>query len=184
MGNMNKHTHDILYPQIVENQGAEICNNPKCPHRKKQWWILGAKKPELVIDHKDNNNSNNSIVNLQLLCRSCNTRKNHPRTVEPTTRNAPPEFIAGKKNIKKFKKYLYGRLEEPESNGAVNYEDVVDDASNFIDCTQQSIKNYIQKLKSKRHGLITTEDRNGELFIVWKNDVEMDEVMHHPVNVE
>jgi len=180
MGNMNKHTHDILYPQVIKHQGAEICNNHDCPNHKKKSWIFGGKKLELVIDHIDNNNSNNSLENLQLICRSCNTKKNHPRTTEPTTRNAPPEFIAGKKNIKKFTKYIYGRLEEPEANGAVNYKDVVDDASNFIECTQQSVRNYIEKLKSKRHGLITTEDRNGELYVVWKNDDEMDEVMHHP----
>jgi len=177
MGNMNSHTRKMLYPIVIKHQGAEICNNSSCPYHRKKYWILGSKKPELCIDHIDNNNSNNSLENLQLLCKSCNTKKNHPRTTEPTTRNAPPEFIAGKKNYKKFKKYLFGRLEEPNANNAIKFDDFIDDASNFIDCTQQSIRNYLLKMKSKRHGLITIEDRNGELFIVWKNDEEMNEVI-------
>ena len=39
------------------------------------------KEMQLVIDHKDNNNSNNNPKNFQLLCRRCNLIKNQKRSI-------------------------------------------------------------------------------------------------------
>jgi len=62
------------------------------PMRKKLYRIVAERDEEycrccgklpneaqLVLDHKDNNNSNNYHENLQLLCRSCNYLKNPRR---------------------------------------------------------------------------------------------------------
>jgi len=46
-----------------------------------QWCKVSDKDKQLVIDHKDNHNNNNHPDNLQLLCRSCNYKKN-PRLSE------------------------------------------------------------------------------------------------------
>lgn len=178
MSNMNKKTHDMLYPVIIENIGGmEICCNPNCNATPFDLEHSG-RDSKLLIDHIDNNNNNNAINNLQLLCRSCNTKKNHPRKIEePVNRNAPPEFMAGKKNYKKAKAYIYGRLLEPESNGVLNLEEIIDDTSNYVDCTQTQVKNYIKKMCSKRHGSTTTEERKGDWFLVFKTDTEMEYVM-------
>jgi len=37
---------------------------------------------QLIIDHIDNNNDNNSFDNYQLLCRSCNYKKNPSRPLD------------------------------------------------------------------------------------------------------
>lgn len=164
MSNMNKRLHDILYP-ILEKRQGKICI------------MCNKEKPkELFIDHIDNNNSNNDITNLQLLCRSCNTKKNHPRIIEPTLRNASPEFLAGKKNYRKAKKYVTGLLLDPNEHGALLLDVLIDDVANYVDCSQTQVKNYIKKMCSKRHGLMTTEERSNGIYLVWKNNDELDEV--------
>ncbi len=65
MSNMNGITRKKLYPIIVSRDG-EYC---KC------CGVLSTEQ-QLVIDHKDNDNSNNGLLNLQLLCRTCNYLKN------------------------------------------------------------------------------------------------------------
>lgn len=65
MSNMNKKTRDRLYPILVQRDGEYCRGCGKLPHER-----------QLVIDHRDNNNSNNSHTNLQLLCKSCNYLKN------------------------------------------------------------------------------------------------------------
>jgi len=68
---MNKKTHDKLYDIIAKRDG-------ECCH------FCEKKPPEhqLVIDHKDNDNSNNELYNLQLLCRACNYKKNPRRALD------------------------------------------------------------------------------------------------------
>lgn len=161
---MNKRLHDILYPYLIGVQGP-VCANKYCNN-----------KENLVIDHIDNNNSNNNINNLQLLCRSCNTKKNHPRTTEPNERAAPPEYSAGKRNFKLAKKYIYGRLWDPAENNGLNLDELIDDVAAYVDCSQTQVKNYLKKLCSKKHGLCTTEERSDGIYLVWKNDEELNEV--------
>jgi len=170
MTNMNKREHDIVFPLLVEKFGK------KCRKCNKKFRIANPKK--LLVDHIDNNNNNKDFGNLQLLCRSCNTKKNHPRTTEPTTRNAPPEFTAGKKNYKKAVKYVRGLMEDPENHNALEYDSLTNDIAACVDCSQQSVKNYLLKMISKRHGSYTTEERNGDLYLVPKNDEELKEVMN------
>lgn len=178
MANMNKRKRDIIYPQIVANIGGiEICCNCGATPFDLE---ASEKDPMLLIDHIDNNNSNNAINNLQLLCRGCNTSKNHPRRpVDPLDRKAPPEFEAGKKNFMKAKKYIRGRMLEPEAKGAIYINELIDDVACYVDCSQTQVKNYLNKLCSKRHGDYTVEDRFGDRFLVWKNDSEMEIVMKH-----
>jgi len=65
MSRMNSRNRKVLYQQIAKQQGdwCNVCREPS------------DSKP-LVIDHIDNDNSNSDLPNLQLLCRSCNNRKN------------------------------------------------------------------------------------------------------------
>ena len=67
---LNKRQRDFLYPQIVKKQGGEYCKG--CGKS-----IDKIQENLLMIDHIDNNNSNNILDNLQLLCRACNIIKNH-----------------------------------------------------------------------------------------------------------
>jgi len=69
----------------------------------------------LVIDHKDNNNSNNSPENHQFLCRSCNYLKNPRRPVDMCVRTSPPispdsSLAINKRSEPEFRKFVYEEL--------------------------------------------------------------------------
>jgi len=68
---MNGPTRKKLYTRIAERDG-EFCQ--KCEKL--------SSEGQIIVDHIDNNNSNNSFENLQLLCRSCNYKKNPRRPVD------------------------------------------------------------------------------------------------------
>jgi len=62
---LNGYTRKKLYRVLSEGNGEACKECGKLPNQG-----------QLVIDHKDNNNRNNGLTNLQLLCRSCNYKKN------------------------------------------------------------------------------------------------------------
>ncbi len=68
---MNGIMRKKLYRIIAERDG-EYC---KCCGKL-------PSEGQLVIDHRDNNEKNNDLANLQLLCRSCNYLKNPRRPVD------------------------------------------------------------------------------------------------------
>lgn len=70
MSKLNGPTRRKLYRGMSEDEG-EFCK--RCG--------VTAKERQLVIDHKDNDNSNNSRENRQFLCRPCNYFKNPRRPV-------------------------------------------------------------------------------------------------------
>ena len=53
---MNKRTRDKLYPIIVTRDGEYCRCCGKLPH-----------EGQLVLDHRDNNNTNNTHTNLQIM---------------------------------------------------------------------------------------------------------------------
>jgi len=72
---MNGTTRKKLY-KMISNRDGEYCKGcSKLPS-----------EGQLVVDHRDNNNSNNSLRNLQLLCRTCNFIKNQKRPVDKCVR--------------------------------------------------------------------------------------------------
>ncbi|MEO9276703.1 MAG: HNH endonuclease signature motif containing protein [Nitrososphaera sp.] len=163
---MNKKQHDYWYPLIVKKQYGEYC--VRC---KKDRFILGmlGYDNKLCIDHIDNNNSHNEISNLQFLCKSCNTKKDHPAN-EPFRRDVPIEFEVGRKNMAKTRNYVFGLLIDPSQNGAIYIPDLVDDLAEYLDCSQQAVRNYLRRMCSKTHGSYTTEERNGERYLIWKGE--------------
>jgi len=173
MANMSKKTRDLLFPIIVKKQNGEFCAICK---RDSFMMIYSGQDDVFMIDHIDNNNNNNSITNIQILCRSCNTKKNNPNT-EPFERKPTIEYRVSKKNLFRARKYIAGRINDPVNNSALPIEELVNDLAEFLDCSQQAIKNYLAKFCSKQHGIYTVENRNGDDYLVYKNDEEMAIVM-------
>ena len=173
MSNMNQRVRAKVYPILVSRMG-EACTD--CGVGLFELKELG-KQPILVIDHIDNNNSNNSLMNLRLLCRACNTKKNWSRNdnLEPSTRNVPLELALSRINKKKARKYIHGRLNS--ENYALVYDDLLDDLTEFLGNSQQANKNYIASMCSKKHGLLTLEDRNGIIHLVPKSNEELDSII-------
>jgi len=62
MSNMNGRRRKRARKFLIERDG-NVCK--KCR--------VSGKKKKLVIDHIDNNNSNNNYDNMQLLCYACST---------------------------------------------------------------------------------------------------------------
>ena len=139
MSRMNGYTRKKLYRKIVERD-CEFC---RC---------CGAFHHEcfLVIDHRDNDNSNNFMDNLQLLCRKCNYMKN-PRPVDKCVsenkegKGAKTELEQNQKNEWQFREYAYGRVEEREE---VPEKELLIDAAEVIGNSQVSNKRYLDKMCS------------------------------------
>lgn len=175
MGNMNKRTRDLVYPLLKSRLGEQcmICRKDLFALKE-----LGF-AAELCIDHIDNNNGNNSLSNLQFLCKSCNTKKNWSRdnNIEPNLRNVPLEIHLHRTNSKKAFNYVIGEMEKPEVNNRLLVTDLLDDLAGHFGNSQQANKNYLKAMCSKKHGLFTFEDMNGDLYLVPKTDEELKDVL-------
>lgn len=155
-------------PIVLEKQGGYYCL--LCGKRPEDLINHGI-SPKLYIDHIDNDNDHNEKENLQFLCVSCNTKKNHPANNE-YDRRTPIEYKVSKKNNKRARQYVYGRMVEPNSPRPEK-EDLINDMAEFFDCSQESIKNYLAKMTSKRHGLYEWKEGNdGREYLHFKNDAE------------
>ena len=163
---LNKKQHDSIYPELVSNQDGEYCN--WCGLTKEQLIQSRKSDPVLLIDHKDNNSSNNAWTNLQLLCRSCNRLKNR---YDPPRRNPTPEMEKGIRNMKLARRYVVGKMLEIEGGSfkKLEFYTLVDDIAEYLDCSQQSVKNYLAKMTSKEHGAYEWEDgKDGHTYLVPK----------------
>jgi len=165
MANMNKKTRDQIYPLVVEKQKGEYC--VLCNIEP---WILKeqGKSPILFIDHINNNNSDNRMANYQLLCRSCNTKKNHPSLGEPFARTATPEMITGKKDEADFRRWVAGHYMENENIG-LEYSFLVNSGAEFVGCSPETIKRYLAKMSSAQ-GIYEWFDKMGSIVLVLKQE--------------
>lgn len=106
---------------------------------------------QLVIDHKDNDNSNNSIDNYQLLCRACNYRKNPRRPVdECESENVSEEITEIQINRTKepqFKKMLAQLINEYETYPA---KDLMNSIAERLDISPITVKRYLDKVCSSQ----------------------------------
>lgn len=164
MPNMNSFTRTRLFPMIVIKQKGEYC-----AYCNRDPFILESLNldPKLRIDHINNDNSDNRLENLQLLCVPCNTKKNHHRNIiEPTKRDMPGEYDIGKANEAKFTNYAFGRIIIENS---LERKALIADGAYFCGCSVQAIKNYLFKMTSPTHGIYLWEKRNdGKWYLLVK----------------
>jgi len=107
---------------------------------------VSSQERQLVIDHKDNDNSNNKLSNLQFLCRPCNYRKN-PRPVDVCEREKehpePPSEIEINRNKEpQFKHYLAQRINEAET---VPEHDIIYSSAEVCGLSPETTKRYLRK---------------------------------------
>lgn len=153
---MNKRQRDEMYFKVVDRQKGEFCNH--CEKTKYDLFKEGY-KPELVIDCIPNDGDHSDVNKLQLLCHSCNTKKNHPDNVEPFERSATPEMIRGGKFEKDFRRWVSG-LFETNKNTGFTYTYLVNSGAEKVDCSTETIKRYLKKMASDE-GMYEWEDRFG-----------------------
>jgi len=113
---------------------------------------------QLVIDHIDNDNSNNSLNNLQILCRGCNYVKN-PRKGPLdmcVSSNTKDSLVINRSKEPKFREYVYMEL---DAKGVLVYDDIINSGAEIIEVSPETTKRYIRKMCSKQGKL--------EIFMDW-----------------
>jgi len=136
---MNGQTRKKMYQYLCKRDG-EYCRG------------CGVKSPksQLVIDHKDNNNSNNQVDNFQLLCRRCNYKKNPRRPVDVCVRESATQAISeleeSRKKEPKFRKYIAHEINE---NEVALEEELINSGAEVIGISPVTAKRYMNKICSK-----------------------------------
>jgi hypothetical protein len=153
---MNGITRKRFYIFLVKRDGENCKHCDKSPP-----------KVNLVIDHIDNNNGNNSSGNLQLLCRRCNYLKNPRRPVDLSEREEEDETELQKSRrirplIKKF------ILHEINENGVVSEKDLQNGGAELHSCSQQTVQRVIDSICSP-YGILERVKSSGGYFIRYKD---------------
>jgi len=142
---MNKKTRDKLYPIIAKRDGEYCRCCRKLPH-----------EGQLVMDHKDNNNSNNSLTNLQLLCKSCNYLKN-PKVEsldlcvsDKNKENSVESCLSkNKKTEPAFRKFILDELDYHAEINSMPWDEAVNMSAEKIGISQMTAERYLKKMISK-----------------------------------
>lgn len=171
MSNMSKYQHDKLYPDVVSQQGGEYC--VMCD-REKPELINAGMTGKFVIDVADNSHDHSvrNLRQMQLLCPSCNTKKNHPRTTEPQERTATPEMILGKRYESDFRRWVAGMF-MPNENVGFEYSFLVNSGAEKVGCSPETIKRYLNKMTSAE-GMYEWSDRFGSVLLVLKKEFKFE----------
>jgi len=143
VSNMNKKTRDKLYPIIAKRDGEYCKCCGKLPNEGK-----------LEIDHRDNNNSNNSLTNLQLLCRSCNYLKNprkEPFDLCESEKGYDLEESCMTKNKRTepaFRKFILEEIDKSDWH-SLNWSEAIDMGAEKIGISQMTAERYLKKMITK-----------------------------------
>ena len=165
---MNARNRDRLWPEVVAKQGGVYC--VACARTPESLYAHGLSK-QLCIDHKDNNQQNCNISNLQLLCKSCNTKKNHPRSPASPPAQDPQtsaELLISRRAEPEFRRFINGEFAAGRRD--YPYLELVNDAAELTGTSQETIRRYLAKSCS-RFGLYALESREGKVFVVLKPDL-------------
>jgi len=157
---MNGRTRKKLYKKIAKHDG-EYC---RC------CGALASERP-LVLDHKDNDNSNNDENNLQLLCRPCNYIKNPRRPVDECVRDEDaPDMSEIKVNRKKepqFRNFVWHKRNERR---IVAWKELKFSGAEHVGMSPITTERYLEKmcsntgsLKKIQHGKNFFVSMKGEL---------------------
>jgi len=127
---------------------------------------------QLVIDHKDNNNSNNDPKNWQLLCRRCNYIKNSKRPVvmcvnESESQDNMTELEINKTKEPQFKKYVAQRINE---NGSVQEKDLINSSAEVLSLSPMTTKRYLEKICSCE-GIYKRVKVGSDYVIMYKDEL-------------
>jgi len=174
MARMNGPKRKKIYRQLVQRDG-EVCFIGGEP--------LNAERS--VIDHLDNDNSNNEMSNLHLMCRSMNSVKN-PRgktkksKVQSSVcmcaetgmdqydriRSNSAEFVKNQQAEPAFKHWLFVELVH---HYRILLEEAINSGAAIARCSQETIKRYLKKETSKvRLYQLIEDNETKEIFIEFK----------------
>ena len=158
MSRMNGKTRKKFYKEMINDEGefCKICN-------------VDARERKLVIDHKDNNNSNNHRENRQFLCRPCNYKKN-PRPVdECVSENEKSELQVSRTKEPQFRKFLAHEINE---RVRVPERELINSGAEHIGASPVTTKRYLDKMCSP-FGLYQRTQSASIMLVEYKNDLPL-----------
>jgi hypothetical protein len=156
-GNQRKKLHHRLIARDGPN--CEICHVSEL-----------IRKP--VIDHIDNNNRNNLLDNLQLLCRPCNYKKN-PRLSERDSSDLSSEnkstgsasISINQEKEQKFRDFVYREIIFGERRNH-SRKNIVNSGAEVVGISPITANRYFEKLSSFA-GLLESNGRLYNLKDTW-----------------
>ncbi len=168
MSRMNSRNRAKFYKLLTKRDGE------RCNICKKAGTI-----DTLVIDHKNNDNSDNRPENLQLLCHSDNSKKN-PRG---KGKKQSPESIRGDEHQEKkayspeFKKnqeaepvFRHWLFEMVRKRSRMSLDDVLNGGAEKSVCSQSTINRYLQKECSIEGKYIVSIGEDGKKYIEFNQE--------------
>lgn len=160
MSNMNSTQRKYWYPKIVIKQGGEYCFGCGIDIEKMDEKLL-------MIDHIDNNNKNNIIENLQLLCRACNRIKN-PHRSQTFERAMTPEMLVNRKGEPRFRKWLFDFVLREHF---IKWDEAINSGAEICQMSREAIKSYLFKCTSNA-GIYdkVLEDEEGDKLVYFKGE--------------
>jgi hypothetical protein len=152
---MNGNQRKKLHYRLITRDGAN-CNNCYVSHT--------IRKP--IIDHIDNNNRNNILENLQLLCRACNYRKN-PRISERDSSYTSNEnkhtgsssIIINQEKEQKFRNFVYQEMIFGQKRNH-SRKNIINGGAEIVGISPETANRYFKKLSSFT-GLL---ESNGHIY--------------------
>lgn len=147
---------------------------------------------KLVVDHIDNNPLNNHESNLQLICQSCNIKKNPPykknkKDVDNfslggalSVNECEGDFLRSYpnigvnsypvwKNLKAEPLFLSWVEKEMTEKLILQVDQVINDGAYYSDCSTKTAMTYLNKLVYKLGPYYIHEDeKNGIRYLKWK----------------
>lgn len=172
MSRMNSRNRKKYLAEIVRRSGGLYC------------FIGGEGLPsdDAIIDHWDNDNSNNDPLNLHIICASMNAVKNprgrdkHHQILSPIYGNmyeriweSEPQRTNSIQIIKSlqaepdFRHWLFWKVVH---DGKVSFEDALDTGAAFARCSQETIRRYIKKEVSEVRLYQLVEDPDSRKKII------------------
>lgn len=160
MSNMNSRIRNRLYPLLAARDG-DFCAD--CGR-------VGSKE-SLFIDHIDNNNCNNGLDNLQLLCRSCNGKKNPRKKSKPLNDSEEVQIAPSSKEVI-LKEYYEPMFREWLEIQVRRYErvelgDTVAAGAEVTGAAISTIERYLRKLCSTA-GKFRIDKVDGNKYVEFK----------------
>jgi hypothetical protein len=160
---MNKRTRDRLYPIISKRDGNYCKCCGKLPN-----------EVQLILDHRDNDNCNNSHTNLQLLCRSCNYIKN-PRKesldmcVSDNYVGLEESSLAKNKRTEPiFREFVLEEIDSADCQ-MLEWNEMIDMSAEKIGLSQMTAERHLKKMVSKYGSLKIRQIDDGVKYIVRKH---------------
>lgn len=159
MSKMNGITRKKIYLELSQKHG-ELC----------QFCGRTSDMMQLVIDHIDNNNSNNSTENIRLLCRRCNYIKNPRRPVDECVSenvNEMSEIQINRTKEPQFKKMIAQLINEFQIYPA---KDLINSVAEILELSPITVKRYLEKVCSS-HGIYELSKMNQTLIVQYKKEI-------------